>query len=62
MYKTVKVISRTHVVCHRSRQYTEYDEPNYMNTGMALCGVLLPGETLEQFIDRKKEINKRLFK
>lgn len=28
---------------------TPMPQPNYRNTGMALCGVLKPGQTLDQF-------------
>ena len=52
-YSTVNVGRRLHVV-HEVKRDTEANipDPNYKNTGMALCGVVDKGEDLDHW--RKK--------
>ena len=41
-------------------QFTDpMPEPNYMGTGLALCGVLKKGETLSQWENRRTEWRKK---
>ena len=70
MYITMRVNGRTHVVRqfnrrkYRTKQYpggmeTVYTPaPNYLGTGMALCGVLRYGQTLEEWVSEKKKRKK----
>ena len=60
-FNTVEVLGRTHVVkpIDRPKQIIrdgiikiEIPEPNYRRTGMALCGVTRPGESLQDWIKR----------
>ncbi len=75
MYKLFKKHGRMHVLVGSSREgnYTEKDfktgeeidagpipEANFCNTGMALTGVLRPGETLEAWKIRKQETKVRI--
>jgi len=61
--KTIKVNGREHIVKHVDRP-NYYDpkigivkmpQPNYMGTGMALCGILQPGQNLKQWLDDKRK-------
>jgi hypothetical protein len=60
MEKTIIVHGRTHVLTESKRNdnvedgQTKIEQPNYLGTGMALCGVLRPGETLEEWKKRRK--------
>lgn len=54
VYDTVEVYGRTHVVCSIYTYRPSYPDPNYRNTGMALCGVLKKGETLDGWIKRTR--------
>ena len=50
-YLTIEVNKRTHVICISKRDVSpEIPEPNYMDTGMALCGVVDKGDTLDDWI------------
>jgi hypothetical protein len=56
----LQVNGREHVVKRVTRSGTDsegvpYPEPNYQGTGMALCGVLLPGQNLKQWMDAKRK-------
>ena len=61
MYKILEVCGRFHVLTDCDRPMTiifngkeqKIDQANYMKTGLALCGVLRQGETLEQWIRRR---------
>ena len=55
VYNIVTVGTRKHVVCTVTSRSGGVDNPNYMGTGMALCGVMKKGETLEQW---KKRVGK----
>lgn len=54
LYKTIKVYGRDHVL-RQSFRYNRIQEANYLGTNMALCGILRPNETLDQFIARQKK-------
>lgn len=54
-YSSIQVCGRTHVVCNVASR-NGYPEPNYMNTGKALCGVVDKGSSLD---DWKKKHNKK---
>jgi hypothetical protein len=69
-YKIIKVNGREHVLRSLDRGDQQHflkgkdnnkvsvepiPEPNYLGTSMALCGVLLPGESLEGWIKRTKK-------
>lgn len=54
-FKTLVVAGKTHVVIDLNRNDDYYPNPNYMGTGMALCGILNDGETLEEFKIRKEK-------
>ncbi len=59
MYKTIEVHGQHHVVRETKRQPSlrgltqgvVIEEPNYKNTGMALCGILKKDQTLAEFIE-----------
>lgn len=49
-YKTVIVCGHEHVICDIGmRNNSLFNQPNYQNTGWALCGVLREKETLNQW-------------
>lgn len=48
--KIVRVNYHNHVLVDHDR-YMKVANPNYEKTGMALCGILSKGETLESFKD-----------
>lgn len=52
-YKVIQVEGRGHVV--RDVIRWRGDQADYQHTGMALCGVLLKGETLRQWIARRED-------
>ena len=54
-YTTLKLGSFTHVLvsCERATKYYA----NFNQSGLALCGVLLPGEDLETWQERTTEQN-----
>ena len=57
MIKIIKVAGRDHVVCSPSFvRITKSQLANYEGTGMALCGVLKRGETLDSW---KQRTNRR---
>jgi len=45
----VTSVNRKHVVMPFVRDDPHWPEPNYLNTGMALVGVLQAGQTLTEF-------------
>lgn len=47
-YQTIQVHGRTHVICAVDLR-SGYPEPNYMGTGMALCGVIDAGKSLDDW-------------
>lgn len=67
-YQTIRVLGHIHVIKPVSIENQTYmirdphtkillcnsrvEEPNYKNTGMALCGILLDGESLGDWIVR----------
>ena len=63
-YQVTKVFGHNHVLKPLARQKSYFilngkrmgmvPEPNYLNTGMALCGILKPGQTLNEFIAETK--------
>lgn len=60
MYQIIMVYQRMHVVCpvgERGKYSTgEYiPMPDYQGTGMALCGVIKKGETLNDWIKKHHE-------
>lgn len=57
MYKVVSVKGREHVITEQKYHRTlPYNDANYMNTGMCLCGVLNENETLEQWMKRTNKV------
>ena len=52
-YKTIGLCGRTHVLRYYRRMGVGEVQPNYIGSGMALCGVLRDGETLQEWISRK---------
>lgn len=65
-------VNRKHVVMPFIRNAYPFDEPNYLNTGMALVGVLRKDQTLGEFrqewiemkstFEERAEKNPALFK
>ena len=61
-FETVVVKKRIHVLVYSRREYVpakppkfiEIPKPNYMDTGMALVGVLKPHESINDFAIRWK--------
>jgi hypothetical protein len=61
--ETIEIAGRLHVVTPvDGRENSAYPMPNYMGTGKALCGILEPGESLNDFISRKEYIHFKLNK
>jgi len=59
----IKVHGKRHVVNQSSRepysvQGRHIPAPNYQNMGVAFCGILREGETLEQWCERMKKWKK----
>lgn len=53
-YKTLKVGKFDYVVCDKDSRYgTIFPESDFAGSGMALCGALQNGETLQDWILRK---------
>ena len=66
IYSTINVNGRVHVLCestirpnyNTTNEFTgkkiegKIPEANYLNTGMALCGVIDKGDTLQDWIDK----------
>lgn len=57
-YEVIRVCGRQHIVCAVNNRTRPQDkeplpDPNYQNTGKALCGVLAKGESLNEWKDRK---------
>lgn len=44
---------------HRPINYI-LKSPNYLNSGMALCGIMKDCEDLDEFFDRKKDLLKNI--
>lgn len=61
MYRVITVLKRGHVVRTAPNRYTSLDgvptlpKANYLKKGLVLCGVLLPGETLHEWMERTKK-------
>ena len=69
MYKTMRVNGRTHVLREINRlsyclsdyyksckgDIIRVDPPDYLGTGLALCGVLKYGQTLNEWVQEKKK-------
>lgn len=60
MYQTIMVYQRMHVVCsvgERGKYSTGevIQMPDYLGTGMALCGVVQKGDTLNDWIKKYHE-------
>lgn len=52
-YHVIVVGTHRHVVCDSpERTNSIFAQANYNKTGMALCGVLYPGETFEQWREK----------
>lgn len=63
MFKLVNVLGWEHVVTEQKHHRTlPYNDANYMNTGMCLCGILNKGETIEDWEKRTKKNNVKLKK
>ena len=52
-YTTLKLGSYTHVLV--THQRATMSDANFLRSGKAICGILLPGETLKQFLRRKEK-------
>lgn len=57
-YKLKKVFNRTHVLCESKERNDRHRKANYLNTGMALCGILRKKETIKKFLERTDFLNK----
>ena len=55
IFNSVEVLGRTHVVKLHKGSRGQHKGANYRDTGMALCGVTKPGETLEQWKERTQQ-------
>jgi hypothetical protein len=63
--EVIEYNGRGHVLRRVNRNGTDsdgkpYPEPNFRGTGMALCGVLLPGQNLKQWMDTKRKRSEEL--
>lgn len=64
-FQVIKVLGHNHVVRPLTRPTSYFTlngkrigmvpDANYLNTGMALCGILCPGQTLGEFIETKRQ-------
>lgn len=54
LYGTIKVVGRTHIVKEVFRKDMDFPAPNYQGTGKALVGVCRVGETLEEWVKRRR--------
>lgn len=54
LFKVIKVLNREHVIVEITKDRGSYDYPNYLNSGMALVGILRKEETYEQWEKRTK--------
>ena len=60
IYKTIPVNGQVHVITNaesrpkgtKAEPYKDIADADYRGTGMALCGVCLPGESLPQWKQR----------
>jgi len=53
LYQTIKIRGRLHVLKEMKRSYeANLPDPNYRNTGMALCGVVEKGKDLDHWIKK----------
>ena len=50
-YKTLTVEGREHVICTAKNRGPGLPDANYMGTGMALCGVLPKGESIDYWMN-----------
>lgn len=53
IYDTVISHGRKHVICE-AKDRSGYLAPNYLGTKRALCGVLLRGQTLENWLEQRR--------
>ena len=53
-YNVIKKNGIGYVLRELDRKGTGFQDPNFMDSGMALRGILQPGETIKQFIRRDK--------
>lgn len=53
-YETIKVIGRTHIIKEDFRKDMGFPDPNYEGTGKALVGVCRVGESLEEWVKRRR--------
>ena len=51
-FKTIKVSGRTHILKHVNTRGGGIHEANYIYSGMALCGICKPGESLSDWAER----------
>lgn len=51
-FKTIKVSGRTHILKHVNTRGGGIHEANYRYSGMALCGICKPGESLSDWVER----------
>lgn len=58
-YKIIKVAGRKHIVTPTEERLKGMPVANYMGTGLALCGVLKPRQTLLNWkLQRMEQITK----
>lgn len=58
-FKSVIMHGKIHVLRFYRRMGSQLPQPNYIGSGMALCGVLRDGETLQEWISRNQtKLNK----
>lgn len=53
-YETIKVVNRTHIIKEDFRKDMCFPDPNYQGTGKALVGVCRVGETLDEWVKRRR--------
>ena len=52
-YKTLLMYGYTYVLCSaKDREWSAHDNANFRGTGMALCGIVPPRQSVKAFIDQ----------
>lgn len=55
-YSIIKKWNKSYVVVEMKRNYSKFPQPNFMDSGLALVGVLKENQTLQQFIANRKTV------
>jgi hypothetical protein len=69
-YTVIPVMGHLHVICQQSDRSSAirsdgsrtHRDANYMNTGLALCGVIKKTHTLQQWIELKRKRERKVRK